>query len=480
MGVGINYKGVGGNRHFDLNGVPTGEADALFKTPRRHKQLLPENFKKALHPQPVDPITKENEGKVKLNAFDMRPDTLDKKTMPGSAVITSMSGLCLEGEQENPSVVGTKLYGSHGGKKGYHAFDEFDPPIEGGRVGVLGAGDEGADDSVAKAGVPFGYQIASRVVMETDDLGRQILVEYDRDVQNTALGRTHTVTGERRRVVGVIDPNSNGNLIFPYQIVWDSSLQNNQGAWIIYLPEGSLIVDGKNVEVSKNLTNVGEGYPDWFFLESVSSDVYLNVKIHTEEDDQDESDPGVGEDEQEIEVEFSSSKGSEEDGYVLVPIKIAKIKEKTVSQIIYSAIILSSSQKATIVDGVSIDKKGGEDQKSLQLAHFSDNEKDEKTGLAARLKVDIDTGKVSAQGSDVMLVARKGDHIVYLPLDDGGEGDPDSPESGETNDPCSHPGGGDGVSEESSSTPDVGGGGIYDNGVPAGDDNVQEGVSDCC
>ena len=219
MGVGINYRGVGGNRHFDLNGLPTGEADALFKTPRRHKQLLPENFKKALHPMPTDPIAKENEGKVKLNAFDMRPDTLDKKTMPGSAVTASMSGLCLEGEQENPSVVGTKLYGSHGGKKGYHAFNDFDPPVEGGRVGALGAGGEGADNSIAKAGAPFAYQVASRVVMETDDLGRQILVEYDKDVQNTALGRTHTVTGERRRIVGIIAVRSEGvDILHPFQI----------------------------------------------------------------------------------------------------------------------------------------------------------------------------------------------------------------------------------------------------------------------
>jgi hypothetical protein len=254
MGVGINYKGVGGNRHFDLNGVPTGEADALFKTPRRHKQLLPENFKKALHPQPVDPIAKENEGKVKLNAFDMRPDTLDKKTMPGSAVRTSMSGLCLEGEQENPSVVGTKLYGSHGGKKGYHAFDEFDPPVEGGRVGVLGAGGKGADNSVAKAGAPFAYQVTSRVVMEIDDLGRQILVEYDKDVQNTALGRSHTVTGERRRIIGVIAARNEGvDILHPFKVIYDAT-EGYQG-WIVYLPQGCLVKYG-NSDIGLDVKNV--------------------------------------------------------------------------------------------------------------------------------------------------------------------------------------------------------------------------------
>jgi hypothetical protein len=273
MGVGINYKGVGGNRHFDLNGVPTGEVDALFKTPRRHKQLLPENFKKALHPMPTDPIAKENEGKVKLNAFDMRPDTLDKKTMPGSAVTTSMSGLCLDGEQENPSVVGTKLYGSHGGKKGYHAFDDFDPPVEGGRVGVLGAGGEGADDSVAKAGAPFAYQVASRVVMETDDLGRQILVEYDKDVQDTALGRTHTVTGERRRIVGIINKKTGeSDFLHPFKVIYDNT--KDYEGWLIYLPKGclkfysSVLEEFEDVPVEEMVLSNNPKYKDseWYQL----------------------------------------------------------------------------------------------------------------------------------------------------------------------------------------------------------------------
>lgn len=273
MGVGINYKGVGGNRHFNLNGVPTGEVDALFKTPRRHKQLLPENFKKALHPMPTDPIAKENEGKVKLNAFDMRPDTLDKKTMPGSAVTTSMSGLCLEGEQNNPSVVGTKLYGSHGGKKGYHAFDDFDPPVEGGRVGVLGAGGEGANDSVAKAGAPFAYQIASRVVMETDDLGRKILVEYDRDVQDTALGRTHTVTGERRRIVGIINPTTGeSDFLHPFKVIYDNT--KDYEGWLIYLPKGclkfysSILEEFEDVPVEEMVLSNNPKYKDseWYQL----------------------------------------------------------------------------------------------------------------------------------------------------------------------------------------------------------------------
>lgn len=283
MGVGINYKGVGGNRHFDLNGVPTGEADALFKAPRKHKQLLPDDFKKALHPMPIDPIAKDKEGKVKLNAFDMRPDTLDKKTMPGSAVTTSMSGLCLEGEQQNPVVVGTKLYGSHGGQKGYYGFDEFDPPVSAKRVGALGAGGDGADGEIAKAGVPFSYQVASRLVMESDDLGRQILVEYDKDVQNTALGRSHTVTGERRRVVGIIDPNGSKSRYHPFRVTYD--LDHKE--WIVFLPERSLSQCYLNsaskttyvaFEVAEKLPRAKNGEKGWYAISDAKVGyVYVNL-----------------------------------------------------------------------------------------------------------------------------------------------------------------------------------------------------------
>lgn len=209
MGVGISYSGRGGKRNFNLSGLPTGEAADFLGAPRKHKQFLPENFKKALVPQPIDPTAAEKEGKVKLNAFDMRPDTLDKKTMPGSAVTTSASGLCLVGKEQNPAIVGTKLYGSHGGKKGYHSFDDFDPPVAAERVGSFGAGKEGADTSKANLGAPFAYQVSSRLVLETDDLGRQILVEYDKDVQVTSLGRHSLVTEERRRVVGILHSGEN-------------------------------------------------------------------------------------------------------------------------------------------------------------------------------------------------------------------------------------------------------------------------------
>lgn len=431
MGVGINYRGVGGNRHFDLNGLPTGEADALFKTPRRHKQLLPENFKKALHPMPTDPIAKENEGKVKLNAFDMRPDTLDKKTMPGSAVTASMSGLCLEGEQENPSVVGTKLYGSHGGKKGYHAFNDFDPPVEGGRVGALGAGGEGADNSIAKAGAPFAYQVSSRVVMETDDLGRQILVEYDKDVQNTALGRTHTVTGERRRIICVIDKTSTSTKFHtPFEI------QNTEDG--VKIVNCVFWVDG----AERVLGDYPAPKDGFVFL------VGKNKKDGSSASASDEADA--------LDIYLSNEESAEESIFC---IKLYEFSNGEVIKDFRDAPLILSSADAE-ADNTSIDKKGGKSKDALELAHFADKEMDSSKGLANRLRVDTESGKIVSQDDSLMLVARKSGKLIYIPLGGSDEGeDPVHEDEGVGDDPCAHPGGGGSVSPDDDGTPSQNGGG---------------------
>ena len=220
MGVSVSYKGVGGQRNFDLAGLPTGDAELLLGS--RKKKFVPENFRRALTPQPIDPTAEKEKGLVKLNEYDMRPAPLDKKTMPGSAVIASPTGLCLEGEQQNPVVLGDKIYGSHGGRKGYYSVDEIDPPTPAAeRVGPLGAGGNGADDSGGKIGSPFAYQVAGRLNIEKNDNGDTVLVEYDKDVKTTALGRTSGVTGERRRVVGIF-PSPEIRPPHPYEVRWAS------------------------------------------------------------------------------------------------------------------------------------------------------------------------------------------------------------------------------------------------------------------
>lgn len=334
MGVSVSYKGVGGQRNFDLSGIPTGDAAALLGGSRK-KKIVPENFRRALTPEPIDPTVEKEKGLVKLNEFDMRPATLDKKTMPGSAVVASPTGLCLEGEQQNPVVVGDKVYGSHGGAKGYYSVDELDPPSPSAEhIGPLGAGGNSADDSIGKVGSPFSFQVASRLNLEKDEVGNSVLVEYDKDVKTTALGRTSEVTGEKRRVVGVF-PAVEEQPPHPYEVRWaspvtvtesetevptlgaehwDSSLGKEEGEgdgksegegefkdfpstkkkristitpeegfWMIWLPSDSLFYFyGWWVDVRKNL-EPAEGYADgWYKLESLPKDsdeaLYLLAK----------------------------------------------------------------------------------------------------------------------------------------------------------------------------------------------------------
>lgn len=319
MGVSVSYKGVGGQRNFDLTGLPTGDAELLLGS--RKKKFVPENFRRALTPQPIDPTAEKEKGLVKLNESDMRPAPLDKKMMPGGAVVASPTGLCLEGEQQNPVVLGDKIYGSRGGRKGYYSVDEMDPPTPAAeRVGPLGVGGNGADDSVGKIGSPFAYQVAGRLNIEKNDNGDTVLVEYDKDVKTTALGRTSGVTGERRRVVGIF-PSPEIRPPHPYEVRWASpvdvteeevevptlgaehwqetenegdgegegegdsleypttktrkntAITPKEGFWMIWLPSDKLFYFyGWWIDVRKRL-EPAEGYPDgWYKLETLPKD----------------------------------------------------------------------------------------------------------------------------------------------------------------------------------------------------------------
>ena len=275
MGVSVSFSGGGKHRSFDLTGVPTGEAETFLGN-RKKKAIIPDNIRRAMHPQPIDPTVAEKEGKVKLNAFDMRPDTLDKKTMPGSAVIASATGLCLEGEQTNPVVLGTKFYSSHNGKKGFHSISELDPSASPARVGVLGEGKEGADTAESQEGTPSAFQVSSRLVMETDDLGRKVLVEYDKDIETTPFGRFAKVTGERRRIVGIVSENKKDKP-HPFEVRYDRG-------WMIWLPSEELLTyNNSAISITDNLLAKGGIHKDgWYKVDSIlpkeGGSLYLNIE----------------------------------------------------------------------------------------------------------------------------------------------------------------------------------------------------------
>lgn len=325
MGVSVSFNGRGGKRSFNLTGVPVGDAANILGDHKK-KAIIPDNIRRAMHPQPLDPTASEKEGKVKLNAFDARPDTLDKKTMPGSAVTTSPSGLCLQGEETNPVVEGTKFYGSHNGKKGYYALSEVDRGDSQKRIGPFGAGGEGADNEESSEGQALVAQVASRVVMEVDSLGRQVLVEYDKDVATTPLGRVQKITSERRRVIGVITPSKDGEdgALHPFK------LRYKEG-WQIWLPsDGLLNYDNKPVDIKNSLSQVGDAKePWWYDLGGVLSDgggeLYLNIDTG-EEDNSSSDDGGVSPDddiEDEEEVEVTASFGNSPSGDISIAIATA-------------------------------------------------------------------------------------------------------------------------------------------------------------
>ena len=154
---------------------------------------------------------------------------------------------------------------------------------------------------------------------------------------------------------------------------------------------------------------------------------------------------------------------------------------KVVAQYAHSSITLTES--GADPDKVSIDKNGGEDDENkLQIAHFNDTEKDSGKGLDRRLKADPETGVITAQDSEgLMLVARKDGQVIYVPLSGSGK-DPEPPEPGPGKGCDDHPGGGDAVDVTKEKKDDTHGGGYGGDGVPADSegDTPGSGSASCC
>lgn len=54
----------------------------------------------------------------------------------------------------------------------------------------------------------------------------------------------------------------------PYTVQWAQSLNDDDGAWIIWLPPGHLVIDGTEVDASASMTAAGGDYPTgWFALD---------------------------------------------------------------------------------------------------------------------------------------------------------------------------------------------------------------------
>ena len=260
------------------------------------------------------------------------------------------------------------------------------------------------------------------------------------------------------------------------------------GKWIIWLPSDSmLIVNGEPVDLTAELEEAGDPYPaGWYILDFLSEgggDVFLNVKIPVRDEESGESEGGGEEDEREVSAAFASTADQPEEGYVLYPVKIAECSSDGVKATVSSAIVFGGGGgEAFSPDERSIDEGGGKDgEHKAQIAHFNDSKKDSGKGLEKRLKADPETGEITAQDSDgLMLVARKDGQVIYIPLSgDGKDPEPPEPDPGRGCD--DHPGGGDAVVPDDDDD-NHGGGYAGGGGVPAesGESVPGSGAASCC
>ena len=145
------------------------------------------------------------------------PTPQNARVLPGGSVVRSNEGaLCLRGEEGNPLVIGTKVYGSKDGGKGFFSLDEIDPPVNGSVVGKeVGDGSLSLDPNDARKDLPDGTAWSMRV--QTDELadkdaatGLITVFKYFRLLHFSAAGRVIGCSGEWREVAFSFLPGMGG------------------------------------------------------------------------------------------------------------------------------------------------------------------------------------------------------------------------------------------------------------------------------
>jgi hypothetical protein len=268
----------------------------------------------------------------------------------------------------------------------------------------------------------------------------------------------------------------------PFEVRWDATLGDGAGGYKIYLPTGHLLsYAGEDIAASdiSGATPISDANGDdtaWSVLDEIGTSadhVWLVMTIP----DESAADAEEGEDGGGVEAEFSSEEGQDSEGATVLNICIAEVSYEApegegasptveIKQSVVGALHLGGGEPA--VDDVSIDANG--DEGGLQIKDFNTDESDSPEGLVERMRVDTETGDVSLEsGSNIMLVARRGGKIVYIPLSaDGEDPEDEKPEDSIPSDPCGHPGGGGGVSPGDDDGGGHGGGGAGGGGGGGG------------
>jgi len=85
-----------------------------------------------------------------------------------------------------------------------------------------------------------------------------------------------------RRKGGGSAPVADSGFAAPFSVRWARSADGGAGAWIIWIPSSSvLVVDGEPVDLTSDLTDAGDPYPEgWYLLDDMPAaggSLYLNV-----------------------------------------------------------------------------------------------------------------------------------------------------------------------------------------------------------
>lgn len=206
MGIGVSFCGHDGQtRKFNLTSVPKiGEEAAQVLGAQQNavrdalsRKLLPNITN-------IGGNTYNSNGKVCLDSDDNDPGYLSEKMAPTGSVTVSKDGVCLKGD-ESATFGELAVYGKVKGEPGFRALADYDSGTsDSKRLGIVGVGGKDAEVNDATGAYDAIWQTISRLRIETDDLGRKILCQYERDVRKTAFGRVVSVSGERKSEIGFI------------------------------------------------------------------------------------------------------------------------------------------------------------------------------------------------------------------------------------------------------------------------------------
>ena len=344
MGFGVKYTGPDGKkRSFEMDSVPRKGSELADIASGRGR--FPD-FRRSAE-QDRRPAVAKTEADV----------------MPGGGVVKGRNGmLCLMGEESSPLIEGVRLFASVNGRKGYHTLDEIDMPSGGGaRVGPAGECDQEdpvADHRQKSDGAGWATSVTGRLFAKREG-GHTVVYQYTKDLLVSPGQRLVGVTEERRRVVCLIPEGDGGD--WPFKTKWVGT--DEDGGWAMYLPDGCLMVDDRNVSVSEGMAEV-EGQTGWFELDAGSGPVSVRITWPEE----------GGADDVVAEIFYGEASSGSEDGNVS-EYKLCEIYDDYVEQIQASRLFVSSDVKCDELSLSKVKDENGEpvEPTKLGLLDFQDD-----------------------------------------------------------------------------------------------------------